>query len=182
MTACLPSAISSERGWSSCGVKERKEESRRAIFLRHQLLTSALSSYGIYELQLLSTDSQGKRSDSSQPTSPRQDVNQFHLSTSLALPERHYLYSSDSPKSNKMKTVARVASVLPFLAVLARAHGDHAEIDENSDYTYAELHMAQEVSLNQISTRSPDRLTRLLTLNSTTWIHSTFKPSFTCMI
>jgi len=46
-----------------------------------------------------------------------------------------------------MKTVARVASILPLLAVLARAHGDHAEIDENSDYTYAELHMAQEVSL-----------------------------------
>ncbi|GAA5962411.1 hypothetical protein JCM3765_004285 [Sporobolomyces pararoseus] len=43
-----------------------------------------------------------------------------------------------------MRTVARVASVLPLLAVLARAHGDHAEIDENSDYTYAELHMAQE--------------------------------------
>ncbi|GAA5898395.1 hypothetical protein JCM8208_006970 [Rhodotorula glutinis] len=29
-------------------------------------------------------------------------------------------------------------------ATLARAHGDHAEVEENPDATYAELHMAQE--------------------------------------
>ncbi|GAA6022199.1 hypothetical protein JCM11491_002430 [Sporobolomyces phaffii] len=43
-----------------------------------------------------------------------------------------------------MKTRSAAVTVLPLLAVLARAHGDHAEIDDNSDYTYAELHMAQE--------------------------------------
>ncbi|GAA5898440.1 hypothetical protein JCM5296_000433 [Sporobolomyces johnsonii] len=37
----------------------------------------------------------------------------------------------------------RVA-LLPLLAALARAHGDHAEVEENPDATYAELHMAQE--------------------------------------
>ncbi|GAA5903523.1 nucleobindin SSP120 [Sporobolomyces salmoneus] len=43
-----------------------------------------------------------------------------------------------------MKSGATIAAILPLLAVFARAHGDHAEIDENSDYTYAEMHMAQE--------------------------------------
>ncbi|GAA5880470.1 hypothetical protein JCM16303_005393 [Sporobolomyces ruberrimus] len=44
-----------------------------------------------------------------------------------------------------MKTsVPSIAAVLPLLAVLARAHGDHAEIDDNSQHTYAEMHMAQE--------------------------------------
>lgn len=44
-----------------------------------------------------------------------------------------------------MRPATTFTAVLPFIAALARAHGDHAEIDENSDYTYAELHMAQEV-------------------------------------
>lgn len=46
-----------------------------------------------------------------------------------------------------MKTGPRAAVVLPLLVALARAHGDHAEVDENPNHTYAELHMAQEVSL-----------------------------------
>ncbi|GAA5973752.1 hypothetical protein JCM21900_006545 [Sporobolomyces salmonicolor] len=36
------------------------------------------------------------------------------------------------------------AALLPLFAALACAHGDHAEVEENPDATYAELHMAQE--------------------------------------
>ncbi|GAA5820062.1 hypothetical protein JCM10212_006422, partial [Sporobolomyces blumeae] len=43
-----------------------------------------------------------------------------------------------------MTPVTRLAVAVPLLAVLARAHGDHAVVDDNPDYTYAELHMAQE--------------------------------------
>ncbi|GAA5935887.1 nucleobindin SSP120 [Sporobolomyces koalae] len=43
-----------------------------------------------------------------------------------------------------MRSTPTAALVLPLLVMLARAHGDHAEIDDNPDYTYAELHMAQE--------------------------------------
>lgn len=45
-----------------------------------------------------------------------------------------------------MKTGTRAAVLLPLLVAFARAHGDHAEVDENPNHTYAELHMAQEVS------------------------------------
>ena len=45
-----------------------------------------------------------------------------------------------------MKTGTRAAVLLALLVAFARAHGDHAEVDENPNHTYAELHMAQEVS------------------------------------
>ena len=43
-----------------------------------------------------------------------------------------------------MRTRPALAALLAA-ATLARAHGDHAEVEENPDATYAELHMAQEV-------------------------------------
>jgi len=43
-----------------------------------------------------------------------------------------------------MKTGTSAVAILPLLVALARAHGDHAEVDENPNHTYAELHMAQE--------------------------------------
>lgn len=47
-----------------------------------------------------------------------------------------------------MRARSRTALALALAAsaaTLAAAHGDYAEVDENPDATYAELHMAQEV-------------------------------------
>ncbi|GAA5884712.1 hypothetical protein JCM6882_005363 [Rhodosporidiobolus microsporus] len=43
-----------------------------------------------------------------------------------------------------MRSVASLSLPALLAASLARAHGDHAEVDSNPDATYAELHMAQE--------------------------------------
>ncbi|BGO90177.1 hypothetical protein NBRC10512_002570 [Rhodotorula toruloides] len=45
-----------------------------------------------------------------------------------------------------MRTTTPLVAATAFAAAasLALAHGDHAEVDENPDATYAELHMAQE--------------------------------------
>lgn len=44
-----------------------------------------------------------------------------------------------------MRSRATLAVLAASAATLSRAHGDHAEVDQNPDATYAELHMAQEV-------------------------------------
>ncbi|GJN87456.1 hypothetical protein Rhopal_000405-T1 [Rhodotorula paludigena] len=43
-----------------------------------------------------------------------------------------------------MRSRATLAVLAASAATLSRAHGDHAEVDQNPDATYAELHMAQE--------------------------------------
>lgn len=65
-----------------------------------------------------------------------------------------------------MRTTTPLVAATAFAAAasLALAHGDHAEVDENPDATYAELHMAQEVrrSCRDALSNGDDELTPAL--------------------
>lgn len=50
------------------------------------------------------------------------------------------------PRLSRYRSSVSVALVaVASLARLVAAHGDHAEVEQNPDATYTELHMAQEV-------------------------------------